>query len=49
MCCERGLLALGCGTNHDCIRLLAPLIVTHDVIDEGMAILAGAIAAVESE
>lgn len=49
LCCERGLLALGCGTNHDCIRLLAPLIVTHDVIDEGMAILAGAIAAVESE
>lgn len=49
VCCDKGMLVLGCGTNHDCIRFLAPLIVTHDVIDEGIAILTSAIAAVETE
>lgn len=49
LCCERGLLALSCGTHHECIRLLAPLTVTREVVDEGLAILAGALADVEAE
>lgn len=49
LCCERGLLVLSCGTHHECIRLLAPLTVPREVIDEGLAILEGALADVESE
>ena len=48
LCYERGLLVLGCGTNHDCVRFLAPLVITADVIDDGLSILESAIADVES-
>lgn len=49
LCVERGLLLLGCGTNHDCIRLLAPLTVSRDVVVEGLSILSQAIADVTQE
>lgn len=49
LCCERGLLVLGCGTNHDCVRFLAPLVITRDIIDDGMNIVESVIADVESE
>ncbi|MGO3041973.1 aminotransferase class III-fold pyridoxal phosphate-dependent enzyme [Ancrocorticia populi] len=49
LCCERGLLLLGCGTNHDCVRIIAPLVVDRETVDEGLAILRDVITDVEAE
>jgi 4-aminobutyrate aminotransferase / (S)-3-amino-2-methylpropionate transaminase / 5-aminovalerate transaminase len=36
---ERGLLLLSCGMYGNVIRLLAPLTIEQDVLDEGLALL----------
>ena len=36
---ERGLLLLSCGLDGNVIRLLAPLTIADDELDEGLAIL----------
>ncbi|HEY7379680.1 MAG TPA: 4-aminobutyrate--2-oxoglutarate transaminase [Gaiella sp.] len=42
---ERGLLLLACGTYGNVIRLLAPLTIGDDELEEGMAVLEEALAA----
>lgn len=42
---ERGLLLLSCGTDGNVIRLLAPLTIEQDVLDEGLALLEESLAA----
>jgi len=41
---ERGLVLLTCGTWGNVLRILVPLTASDAVIDEGLAILAGALA-----
>ncbi|MCA8959981.1 MAG: 4-aminobutyrate--2-oxoglutarate transaminase [Planctomycetes bacterium] len=40
---ERGLLVLGCGYHGNVLRLMMPLTISDDQLDEGLEILAGAI------
>jgi 4-aminobutyrate aminotransferase/4-aminobutyrate aminotransferase/(S)-3-amino-2-methylpropionate transaminase len=40
---ERGLLLLACGIYGNVIRLLAPLTIEEDVLDEGLALLEDAL------
>jgi 4-aminobutyrate aminotransferase/(S)-3-amino-2-methylpropionate transaminase len=42
---ERGLLLLSCGMYGNVIRLLAPLTIEQDVLDEGLAVLRESLAA----
>ncbi len=42
---ERGLLLLACGMYGNVIRLLAPLTISDDELDEGMTLLEESIAA----
>lgn len=39
-CADEGLLILTCGPAHNVVRWVAPLNVTADEIDEGLAIFA---------
>lgn len=48
-CCSEGLLLLSCGVHGNGVRLVAPLNVTADVIDEGVEILARVLAQLEAE
>jgi 4-aminobutyrate aminotransferase-like enzyme len=41
---ERGLLLLACGMYGNVIRLLAPLTIETDVLDEGLSVLEDALA-----
>jgi 4-aminobutyrate aminotransferase / (S)-3-amino-2-methylpropionate transaminase / 5-aminovalerate transaminase len=45
-CFENGLVVLKAGDHDNVIRFLAPLVITDDQLEEGLAILEGAIAAV---
>ncbi|WP_086819280.1 aspartate aminotransferase family protein [Allokutzneria sp. NRRL B-24872] len=45
---ERGLLMLTCGAHMNVVRMIPPLIVTAEQIDEGLAIWADAVASVTS-
>ncbi|MDR1791208.1 MAG: aspartate aminotransferase family protein [Propionibacteriaceae bacterium] len=45
-CLEGGLLTLACGVKGNGLRFATPLNVTQEVLDEGLAILDGALAAV---
>jgi 4-aminobutyrate aminotransferase/(S)-3-amino-2-methylpropionate transaminase len=42
---ERGLLLLACGIYGNVIRLLAPLTITDEELDEGFAVLEEAVGA----
>ncbi|MFS8038659.1 4-aminobutyrate--2-oxoglutarate transaminase [Xanthobacter sp. AM11] len=42
---ENGLILLSCGTNANTIRILCPLTISDDLLDEGLGILEGALAA----
>jgi 4-aminobutyrate aminotransferase/(S)-3-amino-2-methylpropionate transaminase len=42
-CHEAGVLVLTAGTHGNVVRLLPPLVIADDLLDEGLAILAGAI------
>jgi 4-aminobutyrate aminotransferase/(S)-3-amino-2-methylpropionate transaminase len=39
LCYEKGLIILSCGVHHNVVRILVPLIVTDDQLDQGFAIL----------
>ena len=43
-CARRGLLMLGCGTYGNVIRMLPPLVISDDLLEEAMDILAEAFA-----
>lgn len=45
---RRGLIILVCGTNFNVIRLLPPLTIGDDLVEEGLAILAASLEAVAS-
>jgi len=47
-CLKRGLIAIRAGLFSNCIRLLPPLNISDDEIDEGMAVMREALAVVES-
>ena len=38
-CYEKGLIILSCGPHHNVIRILAPLVITVEQVDQGFAIL----------
>lgn len=42
---EEGLVLLSCGTNANTIRILVPLTASDDIVDEGLELLAKALAA----
>jgi len=46
---ERGLIALVCGTGFNVVRLLPPLTISDEVLNEGLAILEAAIEAAVSK
>ena len=48
-CCQKGLLILSAGTDANVVRLLAPLAMAEEQIEEGLAILEAAIAKIDSE
>jgi 4-aminobutyrate aminotransferase/(S)-3-amino-2-methylpropionate transaminase len=41
-CLERGLVVLTCGTHKNVLRLLPPLTIPHDVVLDGLRMLAEA-------
>ncbi|HEY1263016.1 MAG TPA: 4-aminobutyrate--2-oxoglutarate transaminase [Terriglobales bacterium] len=45
-CCERGLILLTSGSYSNVLRLLVPLVITDEQMDEGMAVLESALQAV---
>ena len=48
-CLENGLIILTAGTYGNVIRVLAPLVISDEEVDEGLEVLENAIAAVESQ
>ena len=38
-CCEKGLIVIRCGPYHNVIRILMPLVITDDQLEDGFAIL----------
>ncbi len=40
---ERGVLALSAGVDGNCIRFLAPLVITDEQLDEALDVLEGCI------
>jgi 4-aminobutyrate aminotransferase/(S)-3-amino-2-methylpropionate transaminase len=46
ICCERGLIVLSAGTYDNVVRLLVPLVISHDQFEEGLRVLESAIASV---
>lgn len=48
-CADEGLLLLSCGTEHNVVRWIAPLDVTHEEVAEGLDIFRRALAAVPRE
>lgn len=42
-CAQNGLIVEGCGTNNNCIRFLAPLVMTEEQFDAGISIMEKAI------
>jgi 4-aminobutyrate aminotransferase/(S)-3-amino-2-methylpropionate transaminase len=40
---KRGLILLSCGTSANVVRLLAPLTIQDNILDEGLALLADAL------
>jgi 4-aminobutyrate aminotransferase/(S)-3-amino-2-methylpropionate transaminase len=45
-CYEHGLITVTAGTYGNVVRLLVPLVITDEQMDEGMAVLEGALASV---
>jgi 4-aminobutyrate aminotransferase/(S)-3-amino-2-methylpropionate transaminase len=45
-CYERGLITITAGSYSNVIRVLVPLVVTHEQMDEGLDVLESAIALV---
>jgi 4-aminobutyrate aminotransferase/(S)-3-amino-2-methylpropionate transaminase len=45
---QRGLILLTCGTYGNVVRILVPLTASDTIVDEGLAILAASLAAVQS-
>lgn len=43
LCYEKGLLVISAGTYGNVIRTLMPLVITDDQLEEGLAVLEGAI------
>ncbi len=48
-CHKQGLVLLTCGTDGNVIRLLPPLVIDDDLLDEGLTILERAVAAVVAD
>jgi 4-aminobutyrate aminotransferase/(S)-3-amino-2-methylpropionate transaminase len=44
---RRGLILLSCGTHGNVIRMLVPLTASDELLDEGLGILAGSLAALQ--
>ena len=44
-CNQHGVIALACGTYGNVIRLLPPLVITDEQLDDGLGVLAGAVRA----
>ena len=42
-CYENGLITLGAGIHHNVVRILVPLVVTNEELDEGLSILGEAL------
>jgi len=38
-CYEKGLIVLSCGFYHNVIRILMPLVITDDHLEQGLGIL----------
>ncbi|MBT3963325.1 MAG: 4-aminobutyrate--2-oxoglutarate transaminase, partial [Flavobacteriales bacterium] len=38
-CAKRGLILLSAGTHKNVIRILSPLVITDDQLDQGIAII----------
>jgi 4-aminobutyrate aminotransferase/(S)-3-amino-2-methylpropionate transaminase len=38
-CFEKGLVILACGTHHNVVRFLMPLVITDEQLERGLAIL----------
>jgi 4-aminobutyrate aminotransferase/(S)-3-amino-2-methylpropionate transaminase len=49
LCRERGLLVLKAGVHANVVRMLAPLSIPEDQLEEGLSILEGALTAVSAE
>jgi 4-aminobutyrate aminotransferase/(S)-3-amino-2-methylpropionate transaminase len=47
-CHKQGVLVLVCGTFGNVIRLLPPLVITNDVLEDGLAVIAEAVSAVNT-
>ncbi len=47
-CLEKGLVVLVCGTYSNVIRVLAPLVITDEQLDKGLAILEAGLAQISS-
>ena len=45
-CHKQGLVVLTCGTDSNVLRLLPPLVIEDDLLDEGLSILERAVAAI---
>jgi len=39
LCYDKGLIILACGTHHNVVRFLMPLVITDEQLDRGLAIL----------
>ncbi|NDP39559.1 MAG: hypothetical protein GZ093_12545 [Rhodoferax sp.] len=45
---RRGLILLTCGTYGNVVRILVPLTVSDAIVDEGLAIMAASLAAIQA-
>jgi 4-aminobutyrate aminotransferase/(S)-3-amino-2-methylpropionate transaminase len=44
-CHKAGVIALSCGSYGNVLRLLPPLVIEPELLDDGLSVLAGVIAA----
>jgi 4-aminobutyrate aminotransferase/(S)-3-amino-2-methylpropionate transaminase len=43
LCHQQGVVVLTCGTYGNVVRLLPPLVIGDDLLDEGLGVLEGAL------